>query len=197
MSEPLPRSLPFTRRTFIGGAVGGVGLLTFIVAGCERKLTPEQAKSENVPLRTLTPAEAATLDALGEVLLPGSAAAGLAHYIDQQISGPPADSMLILKYLGVNAPFAPFYQGGLAGLDAAAITAHGKPYAALDATRATAIVTAIAGGNVDGWNGPPAGLFYFTLRSDAVDVLYGTPEGFERLGVPYMPHILPSSRWGQ
>jgi len=29
------------------------------------------------------------------------------------------------------------------------------------------------------------------VRSDAVDVVYGTVEGFERLGVPYMPHILP------
>ena len=32
-------------------------------------------------------------------------------------------------------------------------------------------------------------------RSDAVDVVYGTPEGFAKLGVPYMPHIMPPTSW--
>jgi hypothetical protein len=35
---------------------------------------------------------------------------------------------------------------------------------------------------------------YFVLRSDAVDVVYGTMEGYESLGVPYMPHIVPDKR---
>jgi hypothetical protein len=178
------------------GAAGSIGLLTFIVAGCEKKLTPAQAKSEAVPLRTLTTAEAQTLDVLGEILLPGSAAAGLTYYVDQQLSGPPADSMLIVKYLGVGPPFAGFYQGGLAGVDAAARAAHGKSLAELDAARGIALVTAVSGGSLPGWSGPPAGLFYFTLRSDAIDVVYGTPEGFEKLGVPYMPHIPPPAGWG-
>jgi hypothetical protein len=33
------------------------------------------------------------------------------------------------------------------------------------------------------------------VRSDAVDVVYGTPAGFEALGVPYMEHIMPPRRW--
>ena len=41
----------------------------------------------------------------------------------------------------------------------------------------------------------PAGQAYFVLRSDAVDVVYGTMEGYERLGVPYLPHIAPDKRW--
>jgi hypothetical protein len=40
-------------------------------------------------------------------------------------------------------------------------------------------------------------LFWFVLRSDAVDVVYGTKEGVERLGLPYMAHIEPPSRWGE
>ena len=30
---------------------------------------------------------------------------------------------------------------------------------------------------------------------EKVDVVYGTMEGYESLGVPYMPHIAPDKRW--
>jgi len=36
---------------------------------------------------------------------------------------------------------------------------------------------------------------YFLMRHDAVDVVYGTVEGIESLGTPYMAHIVPVSRW--
>jgi hypothetical protein len=36
---------------------------------------------------------------------------------------------------------------------------------------------------------------YFLLRTDAVDVVYGTMEGYAQLGVPYMPHIAPARSW--
>lgn len=183
-----------SRRAFIGG---GIGLLTFVVAGCEKRLTPAQAKAENVPLRTLSEAEGRTLEALGEILLPGSAAAGLAQYIDQQLSGRLAESMLMLKYLGVAPPYAPFYASGLAATDQAARAAHSKALVELDAEQGNALVGSMARGQLAGWSGPPAGLFYFSLRADAVDVVYGTPRGFELLGVPYMPHIPPTDRWGQ
>ena len=39
------------------------------------------------------------------------------------------------------------------------------------------------------------GLVYSVLRNDAVDVVYGTVEGFARIGVPYLPHILPPRTW--
>jgi len=48
---------------------------------------------------------------------------------------------------------------------------------------------------LEAWQGPPAGQVYFVLRSDAVDVVYGTMEGYESLGVPYLPHIAPDRRW--
>ena len=48
---------------------------------------------------------------------------------------------------------------------------------------------------VEGWQGPAGGFVYFVLRSDAVDVVYGTMEGYAVLGIPYMPHIAPTKRW--
>jgi hypothetical protein len=46
-----------------------------------------------------------------------------------------------------------------------------------------------------GWQGPPGPFVYTVLRSDAVDVVYSTMEGYEALGVPYMAHIAPERRW--
>ncbi len=187
-----------SRRDFlVRGAVGGACLLTFTLSGCETKLTPAQARSADVPFRALDAGDVKTLDALGETLLPGSSTAGLAHYLDHQLSGDPADSMLMVKYLGVAAPFNEFYRGGLRATNAAAQSLHGKDFAELVPERATALVAKMSGGHLAGWQGPPAGLFYFVLRSDAVDVVYGTHAGFELLGVPYMAHIEPPSRWGE
>ena len=57
------------------------------------------------------------------------------------------------------------------------------------------VLATIAVSNPPGWEGPPAPLFYLLARSDAVDAVYGTPEGFERLGIPYMAHIAPPRAW--
>lgn len=188
-----------SRRDFLTHAsAGGVCLLTFMVAGCERKLTPAQAHQQGLPFRTFDAAEVKILDALGETLLPGSADVGLAHYIDHQLSGSFADSMLMIKYLGVAEPYAEFYRGGLRALDAASrATNNGQSFASLRPQDASALVKQLAAGQLKPWQGPPAGLFYFVLRSDAVDVVYGTQAGFEQLGVPYMAHIAPPSRWGE
>jgi hypothetical protein len=178
------------RRDFITG-------LTFVLAGCKKRMTPAQARAAEVPFRTLDTASVGVLDALGETLLPGSSTAGLAHYIDHQLSGAPADSMLMIKYLGVPAPFDQFYKSGLLATNAMAHAAHGKDFSVVAQEQADALVAKMSGGKVEGWQGPPAGLFYFVLRSDAVDVVYGTQAGFEQLGVPYMAHIEPPSRWGE
>jgi hypothetical protein len=188
-----------SRREFIthGAAAGGVCLLTFTLSGCEARLTPAQARAAKVPLRTLAADDMTTVNALSETLLPGSAAAGLAHYLDHQLSGDPAHSMLMIKYLGVPAPFDAFYRGGLRATETAARALYGKAFADLSSQQAGALVTLMSAGHVDGWQGPPSALFYFVLRNDAVDVVYGTQGGFELLGVPYMAHIAPPSRWGE
>ncbi len=115
ISERQLLSLTHSRRDFLTHAsVGAAFVLTFTIEGCERKLTPAQAHEAAVPLRTLDATAVRTLESLGEILLPGSARAGLAPYLDHQLSGNPADSLLMLKYLQVNPPFSGFYLPGLA-----------------------------------------------------------------------------------
>lgn len=188
-----------SRREFLthGAAAGGACLLPFLLAGCETRMTPSEARAAQVPFRTLTAAEVQALDALGETVLPGSAAAGLAHFIDHQLSGKPDDSMLMIKYLGVAAPFAEFYRGGLQAIDAAAVAIHGKTFAELDAQQSADLVRRMSATQLQGWQGPPPALFYFVIRNDAVDVVYGTQSGFDQLGVPYLAHIAPPTPWGQ
>ena len=48
---------------------------------------------------------------------------------------------------------------------------------------------------IDGWQGAAGSFVYLVLRSDAVDTVYGTMEGYEALGVPYHAHIVPEKRW--
>jgi hypothetical protein len=197
--EPKGQALRgLARRDFlVRAAAGGACLLTFTLSGCKTQLTAAEARAAEVPFRTLDAVDVKTADALGETLLPGSSTAGLSHYLDHQLSGDPADSMLMIKYLGVAAPFNEFYRGGLQATNAAAQALHGKAFSDLTPEQATALVAQMSGGHMDGWQGPPAGLFYFVLRSDAVDVVYGTQAGFELLDVPYMAHIEPPSRWGE
>jgi len=53
----------------------------------------------------------------------------------------------------------------------------------------------MAADSLSDWVGPPASYVLFVLRADALDVTYGTPEGFENLGIPYMAHIMPEQPW--
>jgi hypothetical protein len=184
-----------TRRSFLRNS--GIGLLTFYVGGCEVEMTPQEARESEIPFGVLSDAEVKTIDALGEILLPGAASAGLAHFIDHQLGAASDDQLLMIKYLGVPPPFASFYQGGLAAVNALSQSQKGKPFAELNQAEQTELLGQFAQGNPDEWEGPPGPFFYFVLRNDAVDVVYGTREGIESLGIPYMAHIEPPSRWGE
>jgi len=95
-------------------AAGGLGLIAWKTGGVTRLLTPAQATAARVPFAVLTPDEAATLSALGETLMPGAARVGVAHFVDHQLGQPPADSLLMLRYLDVPPPYAAFYKAALA-----------------------------------------------------------------------------------
>ena len=187
--------MPQSRRSFICNT--GIGLLTFTIGGCEVEVTPEEARQRQIPFQVLNPDEVRTLEALGETLLPGSAAVGLAYFIDHQLNASAQDQMLMIKYLGVSPPFTPFYSGGLAALNEYAIDQHGAIFSELDGEQGAALVGQMAQANPEGWEGPPAPFFYFVTRNDAIDVVYGTRQGIESLGIPYMAHIEPPSRWGE
>jgi len=181
------------RRLVLKGAA--LSALAYTVGGAQVLLSPRDAMAQGVPLKVLTPDERAALEAFGDTLLPGAKDAGLAHYVDQQLFVPASEALLMARAVGVMPPYANFYRAGLAGLDAASQKAHGAKFAALPQEKRSAFVEDLRQKVPEGWSGPPSPFFYFVSRADAVDVFYGTVEGFERLGIPYMPHIAPLKRW--
>ncbi|MCB1677054.1 MAG: gluconate 2-dehydrogenase subunit 3 family protein [Halioglobus sp.] len=181
------------RRDFVRQV--GLGLIATAVGGGSMLLTPRQARAQDAPFNVLKTDEVALLEAFAEVLLPGAAAAGVAHFIDYHLAQPPPDCLLMLRYLDIPPPYAPFYSSGLGNLEALSQRLYAQDFTGIDAAQRRALVASIVGGQPEGWQGFPAPLFYFALRSDAVDVVYGTEEGFEKLGVPYMAHIAPPSKW--
>jgi hypothetical protein len=174
-----------------------MGLLSFYVAGCKQDLTPGEAKQQEIPFQVLQDEQVKTLESYGEVLLPGSTQAGLAHFIDHQLNATSQDQMLMIKYLGVQPPYSGFYLAGLAALNNTAMTMHSLPFFELSEEQKTELAIMVSRSQPDGWSGPPAPFFSFVLRSDAVDVVYGTQQGIESLGIPHMMHIQPPSRWGE
>jgi hypothetical protein len=181
------------RRVFLKGA--SMGVLAFTVAGAEILMTAGEARARAVPFRSLSGDEAETIEALGETMLPGARAAGVAHFIDQQVSVTPGEALLEARIVNVKPPYINFYRAAIGGIDKASMARSGKRFAALSAAEQHDFIDALRQNKIEGWQGPPAGLVYFVLRSDAVDVVYGTMEGYESLGVPYMAHIAPEKRW--
>jgi len=181
------------RRAFMQGAA--IGALAFTVGGVEILLTPGEARARGVPFRLLKANEAETIEALGETLLPGARQAGIAHFIDQQVSGPAEEALLEARIMNVRPPYVNFYRAAIGALDRASQAMHGRRFADLSTVDQRGFVDLMRQNKIEGWQGPPGGFVYFLLRSDAVDVVYGTVEGYEALGIPYMPHIAPEKRW--
>jgi Gluconate 2-dehydrogenase subunit 3 len=182
------------RRAFVQGAA--VGALAFTVGGAEVLLTPRQARAQNVAFRTLSPTEVGTLEAIGEAIVPGAREAGISHFVDQQISIPAEEALLEARILNVRPPYANFYRAALGAVDRASQAQNGgRRFAALAAAEQHGFIDAMRQNKIDGWQGPAGGFVYTVLRNDAIDVVYGTMEGYAALGVPYMPHIAPTKRW--
>ncbi len=181
------------RRDFMRGAV--LGALAFTVGGADVLLTAREARAQGVPFRLLKAGEAETLEALGETLLPGARTAGIAHFIDQQLSVPPEEALLEARILNVKPPYANFYRAAIGSIDKASQARSGRRFALLNATEQHEFVDLMRQNKLEGWQGPAGRFVYLVTRSDAVDVVYGTMEGYESLGIPYMAHIVPERRW--
>lgn len=152
------------------------GLTLIAVAGATRLQrafgAAGRVASSQGPLRFFTVDEAEQLDSLGDSLVPGSRSAGLSRFIDKYVSVAPANSLLTLRYLDIAPPYGEFYRKSLRLLGT---------YRDVDEALRRLSET--------------EPLFYFALRSDAIDVTYGTMAGFGMLGVPYLPHIAPRVPW--
>jgi Gluconate 2-dehydrogenase subunit 3 len=184
-----------TRRTFVEKALkSSVLALSFTLPTGTLLLTPGEARAKDVPLRKLDAALAADLEKLGETIVPGATAAGLTHFLDHQLAGDPNDALLIARYFQVALPYSDFYGAGVQTANAMAQKSAGKGIASLGPAEMVTLVKSMsAPGTVVA--GFPVFLFYMCLRSDAVDVVYGTPEGFKKLNIPYMQHIMPPESW--
>jgi len=102
---------PIERRDFLKGTATGV--FAFTVGGVAVLLSPRYARAQNVPFRLLKADEAQTIEALGEALVPGARAAGIAHFVDQQLSVPPEEALLEARILNVRPPYANFYRAAM------------------------------------------------------------------------------------
>ena len=181
------------RRAFVKGAA--LGTFAFTVGGVTQLLTAGEARAIGVPFRLLKANEAETIEALGETLVPGARKAGIAHFIDHQIAAPPEEALLQARILNVRPPFANFYRAAIGAVDRASEKLNGRKFAQLSTIDQRDFVGLMRQNKIEGWQGPAGGFVYNVLRADAVDVVYSTVEGYEALGVPYMPHILPERRW--
>ena len=181
------------RRGFVKGAT--LGALAFTVGGAEVIMAPGEARARGVPFRLLDAHQGETLEALGETLVPQAREAGIAHFIDQQLSVPPHESLLQARIFNFRPPFAEFYRTVITTADDASRKMFGRDFAQLPAADQRTFVDLVRQNKIEGWTGRPGATVYAVLRADAVDVVYGTMEGYEALGIPYMPHIPPEKRW--
>jgi hypothetical protein len=173
-----------------------MGALAFTVGGVDVLLTPRQAWAQGVPFRTLNAEQVETLEALGETLVPGARQAGIAHFVDQQLSIPAEEALLEARILNVRPPFVNFYRAALGAVDRASQAQRNGPrFAELNESERREFVDAMRQNKINDWQGPAGGFVYVVLRNDAIDVVYGTMEGYAALGIPYMPHIAPTRRW--
>jgi gluconate 2-dehydrogenase subunit 3-like protein len=181
------------RRGFVKGA--SLGALAFTVGGAQVIMAAGEARARGVPFRLLDAHQGETLEALGETLVPQARQAGIAHFIDQQLSVPPHEALLQARIFNFRPPFADFYRTAIVTVDGASRQTFGRDFAQLQAAEQREFVDRMRQNKIEGWAGPPGATVYAVLRADAVDVVYGTMEGYEMLGIPYMPHIPPDKRW--
>jgi hypothetical protein len=184
-----------TRRSLVDNALKGSLLcLPFKLGGVSMLLTPEQARAQRVPYQVLDDMQARRLEILAGTIVPGSVDLGVIQFIDHQLQQDPNEALLIAKYFQVPPPYLNFYAGGLSVADGMAQKSVGKSIDDLGAAEVQQLVKemAVPGAVVGEF---PIFLFYMCLRSDAVDVVYGTPAGFNKLNIPYMEHILPPEGW--
>src|SRR5262249_32279606 len=146
------------RRAFVKGAA--LGAFAFTVGGAEVLLTPGEARAVGVAFRLLDAHEAETIEALGGTLLPGARAAGIAHFIDQQVSVPAEEALLEARIMNVRPPYVNFYRAAVGAVDRAAEKLHGRRFADLSTIEQTEFVNLMRQNKIEGWQGPAGGFVY-------------------------------------
>ena len=167
---------PIERRDFMKGAA--TGALAFTVGGVEVLLTTREARAQNVPFRLLKAGEAETIEALGDTLVPGARGHRPLHR--SELSVPPGGALLEARTLNVRPPYANFYRAAIGAVDKASQALNsGRRFAQLNPSEQHDFVDTMRQNKIQGWQGPGGSFVYLVLSSDAVDVVYGTVEGYE------------------
>ncbi len=178
--------------------------MAFLLGDGVINLTPAEAKTRKITFRSLDQKQVSTLDFLSDAIVPGAKSAGLSHFIDHQLSAPNEDNLLILRYLRVNPPFKDFYTSALKAFEISVRLKYNKNPLDLSEAEISEFISIMMQNNPAGWpefieeskqEVPPAPFFYFVLRSDAIDVTYGTVNSFDNMDIPYMAHIMPAHPW--
>jgi hypothetical protein len=181
-----------TRRSFLKTSAMA---MTYMVGGKALLLTPAAAHAAQMPMKVLSALEVTTLETLCEAIVPGSRSAGIAAFVDYQLAEKPHNALLMGRYLGLEPPFAPFYQQGLAAAHQAALTQFDRPWSQLTESQSKSLVDQMFTDAIANWSAAPASFLFFVWRADACDVVYGTRSGSDAIGMPYMAHIAPSDKW--
>jgi len=108
---------------------------------------------------------------------------------------PAEEALLQARILNVRPPFANFYRAAIGAVDRGAEKVFNRKFTQLTAVEQYDFVGRMRQNQIEGWTGPTGGFIYTLLRTDAVDVVYGTMEGYAALGIPYQAHIVPDKRW--
>ena len=185
------------RRDFL--QVTGAGLLAgAAISGCEGEKPAATAALNppaSAPAVSILGHMRATVERLGDALVPGAAQAGIAGYLESQLGAKPENALLMLRYLGVPAPYRDFYMVALEAVENWSQARFSASVSQLSSEQLAQLVQDLAANKPGDWGAPAAAFFYFVLRADACDVVYGTRAGFARLGIPYMAHIEPAQDW--
>jgi len=183
---------------------------------------PESLQTASIPYQSLSPDEAAFIEALVNVLCPadeyspGGVDCGLATYIDHQLAGPygKGDGRYLRgpfrsgkPELGLQSPQSPeqFCKTGIAAANAACIRDRGKPFDQLAAAEADEFLKAVQADRVHS-DGAPLGLWFneviYRLFVEAcfADPMYGGNRNavfWKMIGYPGLPatHALDMVRY--
>ncbi len=74
---------------------------------------------------------------MGDTLVPGARSAGVAHFVDHQLTLPPDEVLLEARILNIRPPFVDFDWAAISAVDKASQVRHSLRFAQLDATSST------------------------------------------------------------
>jgi gluconate 2-dehydrogenase gamma chain len=146
---------------------GVVGAAAAVPAGVFGPAAAVAADSHFAQLKALTAAEATTLEAVLERLIPTDA------------TGPGAKEANVLRYVdwalaGELSLFRDPYSAALAALDAYSVSTQGAQFASLSAAQQDAVLTAMDKNTATGFQ-PSAKAVFEMIRGHAVQGMFGDP----------------------